>query len=50
MREPCFNYLRTVLQLGYVANCFEEEYKDILAFNILVQGSRVDAGAAVIAN
>ncbi|KAL5269357.1 hypothetical protein ACHWQZ_G002997 [Mnemiopsis leidyi] len=49
MREPCFNYLRTQQQLGYVASCFEEEYKDIMVFNILVQGSREDAGAFVIA-
>ncbi|XP_063684667.1 uncharacterized protein LOC134818889 isoform X6 [Bolinopsis microptera] len=49
MREPCFNYLRTQQQLGYVASCFEEEFKNIMVFNILVQGSREDAGAYVIA-
>ena len=49
MREPCFNYLRTQQQLGYVASCFEEEFKTIMVFNILVQGSREDAGAFVIA-
>jgi len=50
MREPCFNYLRTQMQLGYVASCFDEEYKDIQTFNMLVQGSREDAGADVIAD
>ena len=49
MREPCFNYLRTQMQLGYVASCFDEHYKDIQTFNMLVQGSREDAGADVIA-
>ena len=49
MREPCFNYLRTQQQLGYVASCFDEEYKDIVTFNILVQGSRAGFGAEVIA-
>jgi secreted Zn-dependent insulinase-like peptidase len=39
LREPCFHELRTVLQLGYIVQCFAGRTENVFEIRIVVQGA-----------